>query len=59
MMPQDINQVAVGQNATDREHVLNARTTQEVSGVVTRISAYVSKDQETAVTSARFGWPTA
>jgi HlyD family secretion protein len=50
IMPQDIDQIAVGQKATVRVHFSNARTTPEILGTVTRISADVTKDQQTGAT---------
>ena len=46
VMPNDIDQLAVGQAAIVRVHASNARTTPEISGTVTRISADVTKDQQ-------------
>ena len=48
--PNDIDQLAVGQSATVRVHASNARTAPEIAGTVTRISADVSKDQQTGYT---------
>jgi len=48
--PQDIDQVAIGQRATVRIHAGNQRTTPELFGTVTRISADVSKDEQTGTT---------
>jgi HlyD family secretion protein len=47
VMPQEIDQLAPGQNAIVRVHSSNARTTPELKGTVTRISADVSRDQQT------------
>jgi HlyD family secretion protein len=46
--PQDIDQLKVGQSALLRLSAFNQRTTPEVSGVVTRISADTTTDQRTA-----------
>lgn len=45
--PQDIDQVRVGQPATMHFSAFNQRTTPEVTGEVSRISADVSQDQKT------------
>ena len=50
VMPNDIDQLAIGQRATVRVHASNARTTPEINGTVTRISADVTKDQQTGYT---------
>ena len=50
VMPQDIDQLAIGQHAVVRVHASNARTTPELNGTVTRISADVSSDQQTGMT---------
>jgi HlyD family secretion protein len=47
VMPQDIDQLAIGQKAIVRVHAANARTTPELNAYVTRISADVTKDQQT------------
>ena len=39
VMPQDIDQLALGQHAKVRVHASNARTTPELNGTLTRISA--------------------
>jgi HlyD family secretion protein len=43
--PQDIDQLHVGQAAGLRFSAFNQRTTPEISGAITRISADVSQDQ--------------
>src|SRR5262249_56686815 len=43
--PQDIDQLYVGQAAGLRFSAFNQRTTPEISGALTRISADVSQDQ--------------
>jgi HlyD family secretion protein len=48
--PNDIDQLAIGQPAIVRVHASNARTTPEINGTVTRISADVTKDQQTGFT---------
>jgi len=45
--PQDIDQVRVGQRAVLRFSAFNQRTTPELNGVVTRISADITQDQKT------------
>lgn len=45
--PQDINQVKVGQNALLRLSAFNLRTTPEINGTVTRVSADITTDQRT------------
>jgi len=47
--PQDIDQVRVGQTAVVRFPAFNQRTTPELEGEVTRISADVSLDQKSGV----------
>ena len=47
--PQDIDQVRVGQTAVVRFPAFNQRTTPELQGEVTRISADVSLDQKSGV----------
>ena len=47
VMPQDIDQLAIGQKAIVRVHAANARTTPELNAYLTRISADVTKDQQT------------
>jgi HlyD family secretion protein len=46
--PQDIDQLQIGQSAVLRLSAFNLRTTPEIMGVVTRISADTSTDQRTA-----------
>ena len=46
VMPNDIDQLALGQRATVRVHASNARTTPEIFGTLTRISADVTKDPQ-------------
>jgi HlyD family secretion protein len=48
--PQDIDQVQVGQGALLRLSAFNQRTTPEITGTVTRISADTSTDQRTGIT---------
>lgn len=50
VLPHEIDQVKVGQKATVRVHATNQRTTPELHGTVTRISADVSRDQQTGAT---------
>src|SRR5262249_6808166 len=45
--PQDIDQVQVGQNALLRLSAFNQRTTPEITGKVTRVSADTTTDQRT------------
>ena len=47
--PQDIDQVQLGQTALLRFSAFNQRTTPEINGTVTRISADVTTDQRTGV----------
>jgi HlyD family secretion protein len=47
VMPQDVDQIAIGQEARVRVHAFNQRTTPEISGVVSRISADISRDAQT------------
>jgi HlyD family secretion protein len=47
--PQDIDQLQLNQKAILRFSAFNARTTPEIEGVVTRISADTSTDQRTGV----------
>jgi HlyD family secretion protein len=49
VMPQDIDQLVLGQKANVRLHAANARTTPELNGSVSRISADVTRDQQTGV----------
>jgi HlyD family secretion protein len=46
VQPQDIDQLTIGQAATIRVHASNSRTTPELHGTVARISADVSRDQQ-------------
>jgi HlyD family secretion protein len=48
--PQDIDQVQIGQSALLRLSAFNQRTTREITGIVTRVSADTSTDQRTAQT---------
>ena len=48
--PQDIDQVRVGQRAVLRFSAFNQRTTPELSGTVSRVSADVSQDPKTGAT---------
>jgi HlyD family secretion protein len=59
VLPNEIDQVAVGQKATVRVHASNQRSTPELHGTVTRISADVSRDQQTGATyyTIRVGLP--
>jgi HlyD family secretion protein len=50
VQPADIDQVAVGQKATVRVHASHARSIPELHGTVSRISADVSRDQQTGAT---------
>ncbi|MCZ8036339.1 MAG: HlyD family type I secretion periplasmic adaptor subunit [Novosphingobium sp.] len=45
--PPDIDQVALGQPAQIKLHAFNQRTTPELAGTVSRISADTSRDQQT------------
>jgi HlyD family secretion protein len=45
--PQDIDQLQLNQKAILRFSAFNARTTPEIEGIVTRISADISTDQRT------------
>jgi HlyD family secretion protein len=47
VQPQDIDQVDVGQNAILRFTAFNQRTTPELNGEVSRVSADVAEDQKT------------
>ena len=47
VQPQDIDSVRLGQRAVLRFSAFNARTTPEVDGTVTRVSADVTADQKT------------
>ncbi|AMJ62436.1 HlyD family type I secretion periplasmic adaptor subunit [Bosea sp. PAMC 26642] len=48
--PPDIDQIGLGQHAQIRIHAFNQRTTPELAGTVTRISADTSRDPQTAAT---------
>lgn len=48
--PQDIDQVRIGQKAVLRFSAFNQRTTPELSGEVSRVSADVSQDAKTGAT---------
>jgi HlyD family secretion protein len=48
--PQDIDQLQIGQSALLRLSAFNQRTTPEIAGTVTRVSADTSTDQRTAQT---------
>jgi HlyD family secretion protein len=50
VMPQDIDQLTIGQHAYVRVHASNQRTTPELNGTVTRISADVTKEEQTGLT---------
>jgi HlyD family secretion protein len=50
VLPNEIDQVKLGQKATVRVHAANARNTPELHGKVSRISADVSRDQQTGMT---------
>jgi HlyD family secretion protein len=45
--PPDIDQIALGQSAQVKLHAFNQRTTPELKGTVSRISADTSRDQQT------------
>ena len=47
VLPHDIDQVKLGQKATVRVHASNARMMPDLHGSVSRISADVSRDQQT------------
>jgi len=47
VQPTDIDQLQIGQAATVRIHASNSRTTPELAGTVSRISADVSREQQT------------
>jgi HlyD family secretion protein len=49
VMPQDIDQLSLGQHAIVRVHASNQRTTPELAGTVTRISADVTREQQTGL----------
>lgn len=48
--PPDIDQIALGQHAQVKLHAFNQRTTPELAGTVSRISADTSRDQQTGAT---------
>lgn len=48
--PPDIDQIALGRPALVKIHAFNQRTTPELSGQVSRISADISRDQQTGAT---------
>jgi len=48
--PPDIDQIALGQEARIKIHAFNQRTTPELTGKVSRISADTSRDQQTGAT---------
>lgn len=48
--PPDMDQIALGQEARVKIHAFNQRTTPELAGTVTRISADTSRDQQTGAT---------
>src|SRR3954447_24969346 len=49
IQPQDIDQVRVGQRAVLRFSAFNQRTTPELNGEVTRVSADTTQDQKTGI----------
>lgn len=49
VLPNDIDQVKIGQHAIIRVHASHQRTTPEINGTVSRISADVSRDQQTGL----------
>ena len=49
VQPQDIDQIRIGQPAALRFTAFNMRTTPELNGQVSRVSADVSEDQKTGV----------
>ncbi len=59
VQPQDIAQVKVGQHAVLRFSAFNTRTTPEIDGEVTRVSADTSTDQRTGASyyTIRIGLP--
>jgi HlyD family secretion protein len=59
--PQEIDQVQLGQPAVVRFAAFNQRTTPEINGIVTRLSADVAQDQRTGLSyyTARIGMPSA
>jgi HlyD family secretion protein len=54
VMPQDRDQLQVGQNVMVRIHTSNQRNTPELKGTLSRIAADVSKDPNASNTSAPF-----
>jgi HlyD family secretion protein len=50
VLPNDIDQVKFGQKATVKVHASNARMIPDLHGAVSRISADVSRDQQTGTT---------
>jgi HlyD family secretion protein len=50
VVPNEIDQVKLGQKATVKLHAANARTIPDLHGSVSRISADVSRDQQTGTT---------
>ncbi len=50
VLPNEIDQVRVGQKATVKVHASNARMMPDLHGTVSRISADVSRDQQTGAT---------
>lgn len=50
VLPNDIDQVKIGQNAVVKVHASNARMIPDLHGTVSRISADVSRDQQSGVT---------
>lgn len=48
--PGDIDQVRMGQKAVLRFSAFNQRTTPEINGIVSRVSADIAQDQKTAAT---------
>ena len=50
VLPNEIDQIIIGQAATVRVHASNQRTTPELNGVVSRFSADVSQDVKTGAT---------
>ena len=59
VQPQDIDHVRLGQAAVLRFSAFNQRTTPEINGVVTRVSADVTQDPKTGASyyTARVGLP--
>jgi HlyD family secretion protein len=45
--PPDIDQIAIGRRAQIKLHAFNQRTTPEITGVVSRVSADTTRDQQT------------